>query len=233
MNSWNKFFDNRKKVLLFVGLFLLAILATVLFSKFLIWNESRIGRNFNDPILGRFQPVDLSLWIGILTNGAIFVGMITLFRKPATTIYLLSTVLLMCIIRGLSLYFVVLEPPSNIIPLKDPFLELTFYGGQVLLKDLFFSGHTANIILVGLLSEHVMMKRIIIFIGFVVGSMLVMQHVHYSIDVLAAPIFAIVTYKLSIQLGNFLMLQQIETGKRCGKLVHELGLKPYRKYIEK
>ncbi|MCZ2100345.1 MAG: sphingomyelin synthase family protein [Chitinophagales bacterium] len=229
MNSWSNFFDNRKKIWLFLGLFLLALLVTILFSKFLMWNESRVGKNFDDPILGRFQPVDLSLWIGILTNGAIFAGLITLFRKPTTTIYLLSTVLLMCIIRGLSLYFVVLEPPTNIIPLKDPILELTFYGGQVLLKDLFFSGHTANIILVGLLSENIWMKRSIVLLGFIVGFMLVLQHVHYSIDVLAAPIFAIITYKLSIKLGNFLMLQHIETGKRCGSLVYELGLKPSRK----
>lgn len=229
MNCWSKFFDSKKKVWVFIGLFIMALLATVLFSKFLMWNESRLGKNFNDPILGRFAPIDLSLWIGILTNGAIFIGLLNVFRRPTTTIYALSAVLFMCIIRGLSLYFVVLEPPSNIIPLKDPFLELTFYGGQVLLKDLFFSGHTANIILVGLLSENIWTKRIIILIGCIVGVMVVLQHVHYSIDVLAAPIFAILTYKLSVFFGNFLILQQVESGKRLGKIFTELGLKPYRK----
>lgn len=225
MNSWITFFDNRKKVWLFISLIIGALLATVLFSKFLIWNEFRSGKAFSDPILGRFQPVNLSLWIGILTNGAIFVAIFSLFKRPSTTIYLLSAVVLMCIIRGMSLYFVVLEPPTNIIPLKDPLLELTFYGGQVLLKDLFFSGHTANIILVGLLSENLWTKRIIIIIGFIVGAMLVLQHVHYSIDVMAAPIFSIITYKLSVKLGNFLMLKHMETGKRCGRLAYELGLK--------
>ena len=232
MNTWSRFFDNRKKIWLFITLVITALLATVLFSKFLLWNESRLGRVFNDPILGRFQPVNLSLWIGLLTNGAIFIAMISLLKRPATTVYLLSAVLVMCIIRGLSLYFVVLEPPVNIIPLKDPILDMTFYGGQVILKDLFFSGHTANIILVGLLSENLWTKRVILLLGAIVGSMLVLQHVHYSIDVLAAPVFAIITYKLSIKLGNFLMLKHMEAGKRCGRIVYELGLSPDTKPIK-
>jgi len=229
VNSWSKFFDSKRKVWVFIGLLIMALLSTILFSKFLIWNESRIGKNFDDPILGRFAPIDLSLWIGILTNGTIFIGMLKIFKRPTTTIYALSAVFLMCIIRGLSLYFVVLEPPVNIIPLNDPFLNMTFYGGQIILKDLFFSGHTANIILVGLLSEQIWTKRIIILIGCIVGTMVVLQHVHYSIDVIAAPIFAVITYKLSILLGNFLILKHVQSGKRQGKVVYELGWKTYSK----
>lgn len=222
-SSWSDFFNNRKKILSFFALVVLTILVAILFSKFLIWNESRIGKIFNDPILGRFRPINVSALIGVLTNGAIFLAILSLLKRPSTTIYLLVAITMMCIIRGLSIYLVVLEPPVNIIPLRDPLLELSFYQGQVLLKDLFFSGHTANIILSGLLVENVRTKRIIIFLGLVVGVLLVLQHVHYSIDVIAAPIFAILTYKLSILIGNLWIINTTGIEKRHGKIWDELG----------
>jgi hypothetical protein len=196
----------------------------MLFSHFLVWNETRPGIIFNDPVLQLFNPVDVSVFTGLLTNLPIFFCILLIFQKPLTTVYTLVAAILICIVRAGSLYLVALEPPVHIIPLSDPLLEATFYRGSALLKDLFFSGHTANIILIGLLAEQVFVKRIMIIIAGIVGALLILQHVHYSIDVLAAPFFAVLTYKLSVKIANRWFLYDVPCDKRCGCILLETGI---------
>lgn len=120
-----------------------------------------------------------------------------MFRSPSRTVLLFWGTLLMCLIRSASLYMVVLEPPATIIPLDDTLLVQVFYGGTSLKRDLFFSGHTANLILTGLMQDNKKIRQAILICAGLVGVMVVLQHVHYVIDVLAAPFFAYAVYRLS------------------------------------
>jgi len=82
-----------------------------------------------------------------------------------------------------------LNPPEKMIPLNDPVVE--FFGtGQLLTKDLFFSGHTATIFLLYLLADKKLLKTFFLVSAIVVGIGVLLQHVHYSIDVFVAPFFA-------------------------------------------
>lgn len=175
------------------------------------WNETRYGIVFKDPILRLFKPIDLSHVISVFTLIPIFMGLIYIFRKPNTTVYFLIAAIVICGFRALTMYLLPLEPPVNIIPLSDPVIETLFYGGNVLLKDLFFSGHTANLILIGLIVEQKRIKNMLFIAGLLVGTMLLIQHVHYSIDVLAAPFFAFVTYKISIWSGNNFIIRDYDS----------------------
>jgi len=106
--------------------------------------------------------------------------------------------------RVIVLYFINLEPPADIIPLYDPLLEKTFYQDVLITKDLFFSGHTSNIVIFGFLTQVPRMRYVIFAATFAVGTMLVLQHVHYTIDVVAAPFFAYLAYVITDKvLGNF------------------------------
>lgn len=225
MNRWPLFFLSYPRNIRFLILVVGSFISVALFSKFMIWNEQRPGSYINDPVLAAISPVDLSLFTGLMTNLPILIGLIEIMRKPINTVYLLFAAIGICLFRTLTLYFVILEPPLGIIPLHDPILETFFYGGSVLLKDLFFSGHTANILLVGLLVENIYLKRMLIFCSAIVGMMLIIQHVHYTIDVVAAPLFAVLTYKLTIFVANTTFLRDIKTDKREGKLRCEFGLK--------
>jgi membrane-associated phospholipid phosphatase len=132
--------------------------------------------------------------------------------------------MIVTIFRAFTLYIIVLEPPAKIIPLSDPIIESLFYQGDILLRDLFFSGHTANLIVVALLSDTLWVKRTILGCAAIVGCLLMVQHVHYSIDVFAAPFFAILAYKSSIYLGNKYFLNEMVESQRTGSLKAELGL---------
>jgi len=177
------------------------------------WNETRPGTVFDDPILRLFKPIDISTVISVFTLVPIFLGLIYIFRKPTTTVYFLISAIVICGFRALTIYLVPLEPPIDIIPLSDPVIETLFYGGTILLKDLFFSGHTANLILMGLILEQKMIKNLLLISGFLVGTMVLLQHVHYSIDVLAAPFFSFVTYKISVWAGEKYILNDFKQAK--------------------
>jgi membrane-associated phospholipid phosphatase len=65
--------------------------------------------------------------------------------------------------------------------------------------DLFFSGHTALVFAIYLLSGK---KWPFLLLSIVIGTLLVMQRVHYSIDVIAAFPFAWCAVSLSRWIGG-------------------------------
>lgn len=92
----------------------------------------------------------------------------------------------------LSINLLPLNPPIGLIPMVDP-LTNAFYGKVYITKDLFYSGHTSTIFLIFLCLRQ-RWDRLMTFVGtLIVGSLLLVQHVHYTIDVLGAFVF---TYPL-------------------------------------
>jgi len=89
-----------------------------------------------------------------------------------------------------------LEPPSDLIQLKDPITYL-FYGNEYVTKDLFFSGHTATQFLMFLCLKKKTERMILLVSTFLIAIMVLFQHVHYTVDVLAAPIIAYLAYWLT------------------------------------
>jgi membrane-associated phospholipid phosphatase len=88
--------------------------------------------------------------------------------------------------RILTLSLVPLREPLDLIFLEDPFLNDLIYPGRIV-RDLFFSGHTALIFSMFLLSGK---KLIFLILTIIVGFSLMIQRVHFSIDVFAAIPFA-------------------------------------------
>ncbi len=194
--SWQQFFTRPNKKLYFFGTLFLLALVLVGFVYFLTFNEDRIGYKFSDPLLALFQPIPLSEIIFFLTYFFSVYGIIKCFREPALFLSLIQAYILLTLMRMFCMYLLPLEPPNSIMPLRDTFLQSTFYSGRANLKDLFFSGHTATIFLFVFVLRSTGFKILFALGGFAVGVMLVLQHVHYSIDVIAAPIFSYLAVRL-------------------------------------
>ena len=107
------------------------------------------------------------------------------------------SIIIIGILRCISLYVVPLAPPQGIIPLRDTFLEGSFYGNQVLVKDLFFSGHTANLSLLIFFVDIKWIKYVLGICTFIVAALLLKQHVHYTVDVVVAPFAAFLSYRIA------------------------------------
>lgn len=166
------------------------ISVTYLFSLFLSWAEARQGRTLNDPLLAMFHPVNITWIIFVSTYLPVLIGLALLSRYPYLLLRFAQCYTLLLLLRMLTMYLLPLEPPAHIIPLHDPVLELTAYKGRLNLKDLFFSGHTATLFLFFLLLPLKKWKMVFLFCTFNLGTLVLLQHVHYTVDVLAAPAFA-------------------------------------------
>ena len=90
-----------------------------------------------------------------------------------------------------------LNPPNNLIPLLDPLINKTFYEGTFITKDLFYSGHTASMLLISFCIQNKMLKKITLIAAISIGIMVLLQHIHYTIDVIAVPFFTYVVYWLA------------------------------------
>jgi hypothetical protein len=188
--GWGIYWKNRRNkniVLLSLSALTLTLFC---FVHFLTFNEARQGFLFNDPVLGLFRPYALSEYTFFITYLLGVYGLIVCAQQPQLFVKLLQAYTIMTLLRMFCMFLLPLEPPAMIIPLRDSFLQSSFYSGRENLKDLFFSGHTATIFLFAFLFENVRFKWCYAVGAAVVGMLLVLQHVHYSIDVMAAPVFA-------------------------------------------
>jgi hypothetical protein len=164
-------------------------------TRFLDHVEHRAGVVLPDPVLALFPPIDLT-WI---TFSVIYAGLIVaillLLRAPERFLLALQSYLLVACVRMAAMALLPLDPPPGMIALKDPFVEF-FGNGATLTRDLFFSGHTSTLLLVALTVPGRTARTALFACTAVVGTCVLLQHVHYTIDVLAAPFFAYGCYRV-------------------------------------
>lgn len=176
------------------------VLIIIVFSlpSFFHYIEKREGAYLHDLILQAIPAVDVSLptFLIIWTiSGLVIVRMI---QNPAFALLMLSSFILLCIARMLSITMVPLAPPDGLIRLNDPLTSMV-YGGKdkFMTKDLFFSGHTSNMFLMCLCLTKKTDKCLALIATIAVGILVLVQHVHYTIDVLAAFFFTYIIYGVS------------------------------------
>ncbi len=160
------------------------LLALHLFSTVATAVEERPGALLADPLLAILPIVDLTWPIFFLIYGGILAAVVLLWRYPARILHLLRAYTLLLLVRCITLWITPLDPPTGMIVLNDPVAGLG--PGGALTRDLFFSGHTATFVLLALAMPKRSL-RIGFFVGCVVlAAMLLLQHVHYTVDVIAA-----------------------------------------------
>src|SRR3546814_20568158 len=77
-----------------------------------------------------------------------------------------------------------LTRPSSYLPV----LEL-IPTGQAPTRDLFFAGHTATMFMLYPTAENRVARLVFLLLTFVIAIALLLQHVHYTVDVIAAFVF--------------------------------------------
>jgi hypothetical protein len=178
---------------------LVAVLA--LLARFLVFAEARPGVVLPDPVLALLAPRDLT-W---LTFGLIYLGLALgvarLSIEPRALVLALQAYVAMVLFRIAAMAVTPLAAPPGMIPLHDPLVRL-FGPGTLLTKDLFFSGHTSTLFLLALAVPGRRSKVPFFFCTAAVGVSVLWQHVHYTVDVLAAPLFAYASFRLAAALDR-------------------------------
>lgn len=203
--NWKEYISvRRNKYELFLSLLTLAFVLVVL-TNFLNYIENRPGAILSDPVLSLFNPIDLTWIIFGLIYISLIAAIISFARNPEKLLFAIQLYTLMVTVRIIAMYLLPLEPPETMIILKDPFVE--FFGtGQTLTKDLFFSGHTATLLIIFIIEENKLLKSLFLICTVLVAISVILQHVHYTIDVFGAVFFTSACYFIIKELKQKLVL---------------------------
>lgn len=190
--AWSQPLFRFKFILVWILIFPLLTVFHVFFS----YIEKRDGRELSDWLLAQLPVHNVSLPVFLFIWGVALLAIIRSIKSPQILLVLLWSYLLVSISRILCIWFFPLNPPPHLIPLVDPLTNF-FYGKQYITKDLFFSGHTSSVFIVFLGLEKRIDKIFTLLATICVAVLLLLQHVHYTIDILAAPVAAYLCYKLA------------------------------------
>lgn len=172
------------------------LVALILMGLFLDYVETRSGIVLYDPLLSLFSPADFRWVIYSLFYSGMLLGIISLCLHPYSFLLAMRAFVVVILLRIVCLFFLPLDPPSGSIPLMDPLIQLPGVL-PVLTRDLFFSWHTALLTLLVFTVPWKDMKIIFTCAAAAVSLFLLLQHAHYTIDVVAAPCFAYVAYGIA------------------------------------
>lgn len=198
----------KKRDKLLIGSFIVAIILSSL-PIFFSYIQKRQGIVLNDWVLAHLPAYDVSLVIFTIIWGMATLIFIRALYNPVIYINYVWTLIFINIARMLTITFIALDPPNGLIHLTDP-LTGVFYGHNVITRDLFFSGHTSTLVLIFLCLE----KRTDKTLGFisiiVVMVLLLVQHIHYTIDVIAAPP---IVYMIFVMVRKLLKLDTLKNNE--------------------
>lgn len=170
-------------------------LVLTLFSRFILYAQSRDGLPLPDPVLALIPPHNVTVPIFVLVYGAILLTVLSLARHPHALLLTLRAYAILVLIRITAMYLLPLDPPAGMITLVDPIYSLG--PGNIVTKDLFFSGHTSLLCLLALTARDPRLKRLFLTCVPIMAALLLVQHCHYAIDILAAPFFAYTCYRIA------------------------------------
>jgi membrane-associated phospholipid phosphatase len=173
--------------------FMVSVYITHIASRFAEINASNY---VEDLILSNTPVFDFEL---IFVHGAIMLTLFVvvlclLFKKTAP--FLLKAVSLFIIIRAIFVSLTHLGPYPTKLVLDSGLLNFITTG-----NDLFFSGHTGLPFLVALIFwNHIYVRILFLTLSVVFGVIVLLSHLHYSIDVFAAFFITYSIYHIAIKL---------------------------------
>ena len=155
--------------------------------------EQKNGRVIPDVVLDFLPAIDVSIPIFTMLWSMTILIIVRSVQSPKLFVTVLYGFVFMELSRMMTISLFPLNPPGHLIPLVDP-LSNSFYGKSFITKDLFYSGHTATMFLFFLCFRRKTDKLLSLLCSIAVGVLVLIQHVHYTIDVIAAPFFTTICY---------------------------------------
>jgi hypothetical protein len=157
-----------------------------------------------DPLLVMIPSMDLSIPIFVMIYGTLFYILLMALRNPTVFSTYIASYSVMMAIRIVMLWLTPFEQPDGLVPLTDP-ISFQLYGNKVVTHDLFFSGHTATSFLIFWTLTGRKERLTMLVLTICLAIMLLIQHIHYSIDVAVAFPVSYTAYKLGKYLFRFPM----------------------------
>jgi len=196
IHAWNKP-SFRIQLAITIALLLCILYFIPIFFNYI---QNREGKTLNDQVLDLIGPVDVSWITFTLIYTSLLSGLISLSHSPQRLLMSLQAYCILTFIRMLCISLTPLNEPAGIIVLKDPLVEILSYSGKVITKDLFFSGHVSTTFLLFLCVTNRWLKKVLLLATVLIAVLILIQHVHYTVDVVIAPLFGFIAYKTAMYL---------------------------------
>jgi membrane-associated phospholipid phosphatase len=179
----------------------MAILIPILcfFPYFFQTIEQRHGIVLDDPILRALSPHNVSVPLFIIIWTLSLLSIVRAAQHPWMFLTFLWAFIPLTLFRMLTISLVPLDPPIGLVGLVDP-LSNFFYGPKFITRDLFFSGHTSTVFLLYLCLPGKGDKKFAMVVTLSVAVLLLVQHVHYTLDVLGGFLFGWISWWISTRL---------------------------------
>lgn len=191
----------RIKLIIAIILLIAVLIELPFFFAFI---EQKNGIQLNDRLLELIPPKDLSVFTFIIIWSMTAYAFMRCMQSPSLFIILVYSLTLLLLSRMITIIIFPLNPPIGLIPLNDP-LTSVFYGGTkvFITKDLFYSGHTSSQFLLFLCLQKRKEKIVALIATVLVAVLVLIQHVHYTIDVLAAFVITYLIYLLGKRIAKY------------------------------
>ena len=188
------------KLFITVAIFVLGALQFPAYFKNI---QKRQSVGVNDFVLNNIPSIDVSTAIFTIIYGLLIYMILRILKYPDLFLLFSLTFVIETVFRMTTIYLFPLNPPVNLVILHDTFAELLIYGDtEPITKDLFFSGHTATMVMIWLFVERPIEKIIAGIATFILAFLLLIQHVHYTVDVLGALFFTYLSYLIARRIVN-------------------------------
>jgi hypothetical protein len=186
----------------FFGGIVLLLISLFGFLKLIEIVENRSAFVFNDPVLALLTPVDLTHLIFFITYFTIGVAFTIFIDQPVKILWLFNSYFFLMVTRSFTIWLIPFAPPEKMIIMPDPVVEYLTGVSNPIIHDLFYSGHTATMFLFFLLADEKIYKRLFLVSTILVATCILWQHVHYSVDVFAAPFFSYLCFLMAKKTYN-------------------------------
>jgi hypothetical protein len=207
------FFTKERVRSLLVALILLSL--AIVFQFYASTYSERVSSNFvQDLLLDNLPIVNLN---AIIVEGALVAiagSIMLLFLKPHYLIFTLKAAAIFIATRAVFVAVTHLGIyPGQVVP-SNGFFD-SIYTGLGLQAGYFFSGHTGLSFLMALVFwDERFWRFVYIALSVIFGISVLLAHIHYTIDVLAAPYMTYAIFKISEYLFKADYQFLIETAKR-------------------
>lgn len=215
LNNWKEFFFVKKNSYAFAFNLLFLLVTLNLFTRFLVFNENRAySVRLNDPLFEYFNAVNVDTIAFIFIYSSLILFVIYASFRPRLLVMAFTAYAILIWVRMFAMYVTPLDVPAGAIEFSDPLVFL-LGTGQLVMKDLFFSGHTSTLTLLMLLTFNARsilengnnaiskssildkyLKYFLLVSLVIVAVCVTLQKAHYTIDVFAAPFFAFGVYSV-------------------------------------
>lgn len=177
--------------------------------------EIRASGPVDDIILSNTRVFNFEfIFVDLAIALCLFV-VILCFRYPKGSPFIIKSVSLFIIIRSIFVSLTHIGPFPTRLMVESPLLGFITSG-----NDLFFSGHTGLPFLMALVFwNHKYLKTLFLSASVLFGTIALLSHLHYSIDVFSAFFISYAIYHLSLRIfkkdyHHFVLEQKAELKKK-------------------